>query len=278
MSAVLRSDVGHVARHTHRMTDVMEFPSSHPEYVDRQLPLTCKPGVFAAEMYPARELSAGGIHLPSNGFGWGTEGAAAERTRPDCVIVQSVGPRPADDYHPQKMWRPHWEGEREILRQSDQVRSSACNLARSLEPGDRVMVRPWSGARYEELFGVKGLAFYGQTDLWEEDAVLVRNLDGGVWSWRPLTNWVVVKLDKTTDSTLLVSSVPILDVKGTVLDAGPLASVRPGDRVICADDMAIQSDDDRKWLTTKWGNWGEDVWLVREVCQDGKRRVLGRLG
>ena len=55
------------------------------------------------------------------------------------------------------------------------------------------------------------------------------------------------------------------------------ATVRPGQRVACADDQNQQSDDDKKWLTTKWGKWGDDVWLVREVDCEGVRRVLALL-
>lgn len=275
------------------MTDVLEFPHAHVPYVDREWPLRCKPGVFAAELYPAREEGKNGVLLPGNGRGWGSEGAAAERMRPDCVIVQAVGPKPDDSYKPRKMWRPVADYDREQLRSWEQVRQSSIDLAESLLPGDRVMVRPWGGAKYPEMFGVEGVCFYGQTDLWEEDAVLRWVPDEG-WpcpaqlcagihegigpgSWRPLTNWVVLKLDRVTDSSFILSSASIFDVTATVLDAGPLASVRPGQRVVASDDMATQSDDDRKWLTTKWGNWSEDVWLVREVCQDGRRRIVASM-
>jgi|GEM_PF-5370913 len=246
------------------------------------------PGVFAGEMYSAREES-GGVLLPSSGGGWESEGAAAERVRPDCVTVLAVGGLSM--------------GVSEGWNAGTSRRECASLLECSLLPGDRVMVRPWSGTRLQEAFGVRGLCFFGQTDGWQEDAVLrwvacseAESLSEskndktsepglplspgpspavGGGEWRPLTNWVVVRFDRAFGG--LVSSRTILDIKGTVLDAGPLASVRPGDRVVCADDQGQQSDDDAKWLTTKWGPWDDTVWLVREVDCEGVRRVIARL-
>lgn len=243
---------------SNRAQDVLEFPSSHPDYEPREVPFRLMPGVFAGELYPAR-TSAGGVLIPSAGGGWESEGSAAERVRPDCVVVLSVGGFAGGS-------APGWNA-------GTARREGALLLESSLVSGDRVMVRPWSGIRFQRAFGINGLCFFGQTDGWQEDAVL-RFVDG---EWRPLTNWVVVRLDSAFGSLGVISSRTILDNKGVVLDAGPLASVRPGQRVACADDQAQQSDDDKKWLTTKWGEWGEDVWLVREVDCEGTRRVLALL-
>jgi hypothetical protein len=276
---------GHIAEHNSRLHDVLEFPSCHPQFKAPALPYTCKPGVFTAQMYPAREETAGGIYLPSRGGGWESEGAAAERVRPDCVTVLQQPLHAPDGWHPEKR-----TSEGELLFSSAQRLHSIKTLANSLRAGDRVMMRPESGVRWEKLYGLPGLCFFGQTDPWEEDAVMrwvpdnqgteYANYDDGAierGNWRPLTNWVMVRLDQTTVGGMVISSRPILDVIGTVLDCGPLASVRPGQRVIVADDMAYQSDDDAKWLTTKWGKWDETVWLVREVDCHGVRRIVGRL-
>lgn len=251
-----------------RCQDVLEFPSSHPSFEERALPFRLMPGVFAGELYPARE-EAGGVLLPSSGGGWESEGAAAERVRPDCVTVLSVGGVLGSSVFGSSVplgWNT-----------GTARRASAELLAESLRPGDRVMVRPWSGTRLQTGFGVRGLCFFGQTDGWEEDAVLRLVPDSSGGEWRALSNWAVVQLDRAFGALGVVSSRTILDHKGTVLDAGPLATVRPGDRVVCADDQGQQSDDDAKWLTTKWGEWGDDVWLVREVDCEGVRRVLALL-
>lgn len=252
------SSKGFIRQGSARCQDVLELPSSHPEYVPRELPFRLMPGVFAGELYPPRE-SVGGVMLPSAGGGWESEGAAAERVRPDCVIVHLVG---GFQWSPYEV-TPGWNA-------GTARREAALLLESCLQAGDRVMVRPWSGIRFQQAYGIRGLCFFGQTDGWQEDAVM-RLADG---EWRPLTNWVMVRLDRAFSSLGVISARTILDVKGTVLDAGPLATVRPGDRIVCADDQAQQSDDDMKWLTTKWGPWGDDVWLVREVDCEGVRRIV----
>lgn len=262
------SSKGFIRSGSDRCQDVLEFPSEHPEFQPRALPFRLMPGVFAGQLYPARE-NVGGVMLPSSGGGWESEGAAAERVRPDCVTVLAVGKLKGPgtrDEGPRDTAPAGWNA-------GTARREAAALLECTLEPGDRVMVRPWSGIRFQNAYGVRGLCFFGQTDGWQEDAVM-RWVDG---QWRPLDNWVTVQLDRAFQSLGVISSRTILDVKGTVLDAGPRASLRPGDRVVTADDQAQQSDDDMKWLTTKWGPWGDDVWLVREVDCEGVRRVVATI-
>lgn len=271
--------------------NILEFPSSHPDYVPVELPVRCKPGVFACSLYPGREVSEGGVFLPSNGGGLapGSEGAAAERVRPDCAVVLSVGAqKPLEDVEEGEDLADLPDG----WNTGHRKRHSARLLANALIPGDRVMLRPWSGVRHSNAYDVQALTFIGTTDPWEEDAVL--RLDRGVW--RPLNNWVVVRLDplwKGAEGSDLVCPTNTLDFKGTILDMGPLAflktiqkedgsyetiqTLNPGSRIVVADDMRQQSPDDIKWLTTKWGEWGDDVWLIREVDCDNVRRVVALL-
>lgn len=248
-----------------RQNEVLELPSDHPEYVDVDVPMRLMPGVFAAQLYPARE-EVGGVLLPSRGGGWESEGAAAERVRPDCVTVLAVGSLQGAGCGVQGAVSEGWNP-------GTARRASAERLEGFLQPGDRVMVRPWSGIRFETAYGFKGLCFFGSTDPWEEDAVMVFHN----WEWRPVTNWVAIQFDSQFKGNGLEVAGTHLDVKGTVLDAGPYASVRPGQRVVCADDYMQQSDDDIKWLRTKWGAWGNDVWLVREVDCEGVRRIVAEL-
>lgn len=245
---------GQSLRRTHLQETVLEFPSSHPPFVIKDLPLECKPGMFVGELYPPR-TDVGGVMLPSAGSGFASEGSAAERVRPDCVFVHKVGP-PAPEGWNTGTWRER----------------GANLLAAAVQPGDRIMVKPWSGIRYPEAYDVVGLTFIGYPDQWQEDAVMLL-VDG---DWRPMTNWVVLRMDGLWEGKL-ESSVELLDVKATVIDAGPLASVVPGQRVVCSDDINLQSMDDVKWLSTKWGEWDESVLLVREVDCDGVRRIVASL-
>jgi hypothetical protein len=260
---------GLVWAESHLQENVLEFPSMLPEWEPIELPFSgeLRPGRLALRLLPPRELTAGGIMLPSAGDGY-ESGAAAERCRPDCGQVIAIGGIPES-----------WEIQAKVDKRKARELRDAKQLLRTVSIGQFVMIRPYAGLRWREKVGDVPADFCilgfdpVRNDPWADDLVMVQVGD----SWRCATNWALLQMDDLTASKTVLSSRHIYSGCGVVADIGPDGSFGIGDRVATANDMHLQSPDDPKWLRTKWAGFGEDLLLVREVDAAGTRRLLARV-
>lgn len=225
--------------------NVIRYPQRPWKPENTKCPCSPMPGVVIGALYPPEEVMNSGVHLPSRGGGWETEGGAAENRRPDAVYVLGVGGR-----------KEHETGDRPHI--SDYV----C-------PGDTIMVRPYSGMRVQEYLGVRGFISLGVQDPIFDDIIAVQVKV----AWSLVHNWVAINLkeDRTIQTPVLYKN-----KVGRVVDYGDASSARYGTIAIVGDELYELPDPfDARFIFTDNGPYGDDgdVVLVREVGHENKAYV-----
>lgn len=278
-----------------RGENVVRFPhtiQSLPPVGEYDRFIACAGHVIGVLYEPERE-TAGGVLLPVTGSGWSDEDIhSRSRAQSELAAAMADGKALADRLRQES--RLTWEDKRLLAAAAERIRQAQVRMGMvgqaqshgagmtlrpdaavvlssgtSLSVGDSVIVAPYSGHRFRELFGVRDFCVWGNRDDWL-DVVMMR------WSgeiWEPLGNWCVVAVEPKRG--------PLgnrgFHNWGTILQSGPDASYVPGDVVVLDKDRMVPRLDDSRWFAID-GPYPKNSVLVREVDSEGVRRLIGFIG
>ncbi len=276
-----------------RGENIIRFPHTVQSIVPPSCPLSACRGQVVGVLYEPEGETMGGVLLPITGSGWSDEDIHS-RSRAESELRSAKADAKALADRLRAESRLTWEDKRRLaaaceriaqaqLRLSTLGRSPSHGAGMSLRPdaavvldsavglscGESVIVAPYSGHRFREVFGIKDLCVWGNRDDWL-DVVMMR------WSgevWEPLGNWCVVAVEPKVG--------PLgnrgFHNWGTILQSGPDASYVPGDVVVLDKDRMVPRLDDSRWFAID-GPYPKNSVLVREVDSEGVRRLIGFIG
>lgn len=251
-------------------------------------------GHVIGALYEPEHETAGGVLLPVTGSGWSDDDIHS-RMRAESELASAVADGKALADRLSKESRLTWEDKRLLAAAAERVQQAQVRMGMvgqaqshgagmtlrpdaavvlssgtSLSVGDSVIVAPYSGHRFRELFGVRDFCVWGNRDDWL-DVVMMR------WSgeiWEPLGNWCVVAVEPKRGDVLGDRR---FHNWGTVIQSGPDASYVPGSVVVLDKDRMVPRLDDSRWFALD-GPYPTNCVLVREVDSDGVRRLIGFIG
>ena len=172
------------------------------------------------------------------------------------------------------VWLPNLgDGFRTRMGPAGTLRSDSATVIASgrdvpLVPGDRVVVAPYSGHRWLRCEGIDGFAVFGcSDDDWGDLTPMVyRN-----GKWELLLNWLAIEME--VHESVILTEKPQWLYTGSIVMAGPDATIPVGQRVVVNRDIAQVRPDDARWFHSEGGPLSKRTVLVREVDSFGEARI-----